>query len=268
MFTATDNSGQVKLTNGVGQTITLYFGPTDFYANGGSPGSNDRQTFSVGERNGALQIYYRNNNQNYYLAATMNSNKKFEYSTEERKSLLLTPLTLITEQTVVKTEDWAYLITNTPLPPNNETSLAVTKEWKIPAGYDQTFYQEFAVTVRLLANGVNTGRTMTLNLKNNWQGVFQGLPYKDEDGNVIVYTVEENWEREKWTTSYGPIETHAGSPPTYSTVIRNTYHLGGPMLPSTGSAARMLYVLCGGSMMLGSLLIGIGSRRKRERRMK
>ncbi len=179
-----------------------------------------------------------------------------------------TLLKAVEKESIHPVYDWAYQITNTPLQPGNETSMAVKKEWNIPAGYDETFYQEFAVTVRLMANGVNTGRTMTLNLKNNWQGVFQGLPYKDENGNVIVYTVEENWSRDMWTTAYSEVQTHNGSPPTYSVVITNTYHLGGPQLPATGSAARLLYVLCGGSMMLGSLLIGIGSRRKRERRFK
>ena len=48
--------------------------------------------------------------------------------------------------------------------------------------------------------------------------------------------------------------------------LSNTYHAGGPELPSTGSAARLLYVLCGSGIMLGTLVYGIGARRKRERR--
>ena len=95
-----------------------------------------------------------------------------------------------------------------------------------------------------------------------------GLPYKDENGNIIQYSVEEVWEKERWSTTYGEIVTSGGSPPVYSTTITNTYHPGGPELPSTGSAARLMYVLCGFGIMLGSLVYGIGSRRKRERRMK
>ena len=136
----------------------------------------------------------------------------------------------------------------------------------IPAGYDSSLYQEFEVTVRLLANGLHTGRSVTLNLKNGWQGSFLGLPYTDASGNVIVYTVEESWQREGWTTQYGPVLTSGGSPPTYSVNITNTYYPGGPELPATGSAARMLYVLCGSGIMLGTLVYGIVSRRKRERR--
>ena len=129
-------------------------------------------------------------------------------------------------------------------------------------------YQEFAVTVRLFANGVDTGRSITLNLKNNWQGAFQGLPYKDTNGNVIQYTVDEVWEKEKWSTTCGEVQVGDGSPPTYSIIITNTYHPGGPELPSTGSPARLMYVLCGSAIILGTLAYGIGSRRKRERRMK
>jgi hypothetical protein len=137
----------------------------------------------------------------------------------------------------------------------------------IPAGYDAALYQEYDVTVRLLANGIATGRSVTLNLKNNWEGSFLGLPYKDESGNVIHYSVMEVWEKERWVTSYGEIVTDGGSPPNYSTTLVNTYHPGGPELPSTGSAGRLMYMLCGSAMMLGSLVYGIGSRRRRERRI-
>ena len=173
----------------------------------------------------------------------------------------------ITTSSSMEVGDWAYQITNTPLAADNETSLSVKKNWSTPEGDDASLYQEYAVTVRLYANGVNTGRSVTLTLKNNWEGSFLGLPYTDADGKVIQYTVTEVWERERWTTSYGEVIASDGSPPTYSTVITNTYYAGGPMLPSTGSAARLLHVLCGSGIMLGSLVYGIGSRRKRERRI-
>jgi len=271
LWTTTVSGGKVKFTNGVGQTITFYYGggsPTDFYARIDAPGSNDRQEFSVSSRAGGLQIFYQQGRNNYYLANSMNGSQKFNYSTNANSSLILIPMEKITTSTSMEVGDWAYQITNTPLAANNETSLSVSKNWVIPEGYDATLYQEYAVTVRLFANGINTGRSITLNLKNNWQGVFQGLPYKDEVGNVIQYTVDEVWEKPKWSTTYGEIRVSSGSPPTYSTVITNTYHPGGPELPSTGSAARLMYVLCGIGIMLGSLVYGIGSRCKRERRMR
>ena len=271
LWTATVTSGKVKFTNGVGQTITLYYNggsPTDFYARIPAPQSQDRQEFSYSSRSGGLQIFYQQGNNRYYMTSSMNSSGKFGYSTNQNRSMILTPMVKITQTDIQEVADWAYQITNTPLAANNETSLSVSKLWSIPEGYDTTLYQEFAVTVRLYANGVNTGRSITLTLKNNWQGVFQGLPYKDADGNMIAYTVDEVWEKAKWTTSYGEIIATDGSPPTYSTLITNTYHPGGPELPSTGSPARLMYVLCGSAIILGTLAYGIGSRRKRERRMK
>ncbi len=271
LWTVTVTGGKVKFTNGVNQTITLYYNggsPTDFYARIDSPQTQDRQEFSYGNRAGGLQIFYQQGRNNYYLTGSMNSSGKFGYSTNANQSLILTPIRRITQNDIRDVEDWAYQITNTPLAANNETSFAVKKEWVIPAGYDETLYQEYSVTVQLLANGVNTGRSITLNLKNNWQGSFLGLPYKDESGNVIRYSVAENWKKPMWATHYGPIQTSGGSPPAYSTTITNTYYPGGPELPSTGSAARLMYVLCGSAIMLGALVYGIGSRRKRERRMK
>ena len=270
LWTASVSGGTVKFTNGLNQTITLYYNggsPTDFYARVEAAQSADRQNFSYSERGGGLQIFYQNGNTKYYLTSSMNNSSKFSYNTDQNKSMILTPVRRITESDIREVEDWAYQITNIPLPPSNETALSVRKAWDIPAGYDSTLYQEFSVTVQLLANGVNTGRNITLNLKNNWKGSFLGLPYKDDNGNVITYTVVENWQASNWSTNYGEIVSSGGSPPTYSTVITNTFSLGGPMLPSTGSAARLSYVLCGSGIMLGSLVYAIGSRRKRERRM-
>ena len=269
LWTAKVNGSTVKFTNGVGQTITFYYNngnPTDFFATSSSPNQQSRQEFSYSNVSGGLQIFYRQNNTNYYLTGSMNSSQKFGYSTNSRNALVITPICQITQSSIVDVTDWAYQITNTPLEKSNETSLTVRKDWVIPEGYDETLYHEFAVTVRLYANGVNTGRTVTLTLKNGWTGSFLGLPYKDADGNIINYTVVESWDKEKWSTVYGEITRSAGTPATYSTVITNTFHPGGPELPSTGSAARIMFVTCGMSIMLGTLTYAIVLRRKRERR--
>ena len=270
LWTATVSGGKVSFTNGAGQKLTFNYGYSSssryFYT---TTGSASYQSFTPVETSTGFRFYATRSYQNYYLASSgINSSGRIPATTTASSGLVLTPMKQITETDIRPVEDWAYQITNTPLETGNETSLTVKKEWVIPAGYDATLYQEYGVTVRLMANGVSTGRSITLNLKNNWEGSFLGLPYKDEEGNVIGYTVTESWERERWATTYGPIVTSGNSPPTYSTVITNTYHPGGPELPSTGSAARPMYVLCGFGIMLGSLVYGIGSRRKRERRMK
>ncbi len=270
LWTATVNNGKVKFTNGLSQTITFYYNggsPTDFYARVPAPSSNDRQEFSYSNRSNGLQIFYQQGWNYYYLTGSMNGSQKFGYSTDANQSLILNPVRKITQNEIREVEDWAYQITNKPLAADNETSFSVSKVWDIPEGCDASLYQEFAVTVRLLANGVSTGRSITLNLKNNWKGSFQGLPYRDDSGNVIRYSVEEVWQKSMWTSHYGPIQVSDGAPPTYSTTITNTYHPGGPELPSTGSPARLMYILCGSGILLGSLVYGIGTRRKRERRM-
>ena len=229
----------------------------------------DYQSFTPVDTGTGFRFYMRASNRNYYMYA-MNkpSTGRISATTTSSNGMVLTPFTLVETTDVRPVEDWGYLITNTPLAEENETSMTVTKYWDIPGGYSTEIYEESLVTVRLLANGVNTGRTATLSLKNNWEAQFLGLPYTDADGNVIVYTIEENWSQSGWSTIYGEVIATDTSPPEYSTTVTNKYDPGGPMLPSTGSASRMMYVLCGSGIMLGSLVYGIGSRRKRERRMK
>ena len=265
LWTATANGTSVKLTNGVGHTLT--FQPSSgqyFYA---TAGSADKQTFTAVDSGGGIKLYiyhwydYWNNN-NYYIYF-MNSNGTVASTTNQNNGMVFTPMTYIESIEEIPVKDWGYQIINTPL--EEETALTVTKQWNAPA-VDVTKYQEKQVTVKLLANGTATGRTVTLTLKNNWTDTFRGLPYRDNDGNVIVYTVEEVFSETGWSVSYGEILTHSGDPPTYSTTVTNTYHPGGPALPSTGSFARLAYLYCGFGIMLTSLIIGIRQRRKMERR--
>ena len=71
-------------------------------------------------------------------------------------------------------------ITNKPI----KTSVPVTKIWVGPkAG---------PITVHLLADGTDTGKTLTLNEAGNWKGSFDGLRKYKTDGTEIVYTVKED----------------------------------------------------------------------------
>ena len=165
-------------------------------------------------------------------------------------------------------EDGAFFqITNIPVG-EAVTSLTVYKHWDPGSSGSAAMYEELTVMVRLLANGEDSGITGVLNLKNGWQYTFADLPIYDSEGNSITYTAEEIWFSNDWIPSYGDIVSSGGSLPTYWLTITNTFRTGGPELPATGTAARMLYILCGASIVLGSLVYGIVSRRKRERRMK
>ncbi len=78
-------------------------------------------------------------------------------------------------------------ITNTLVDNNKQTFLEVNKVWM-----DDADHREDSVTIHLLANGEDTGLSVVLNDSNSWSAVFDGLPYEDEKGEPIVYTVLED----------------------------------------------------------------------------
>jgi hypothetical protein len=213
-------------------------------------------------------LYYDGaDNRDYYLISSMTSANKFNYSTSSSNALLFTPISKSQTTTTEQIEGLAYEITNTPL--DKETSLTVYKHWDYGFSDNTSEHEKAEVTVKLLANGKYTGRTVTLSLKNNWHDTFRGLPYEDESGNVINYSVEEQWDNPDWIPKYDEIITTDGDPPYYTTNITNIYRWGnGVLLPATGSYARLLFILSGGCIILISLVYGIVSRSKRERRTK
>ena len=84
--------------------------------------------------------------------------------------------------TVVKGSD----VINTHAP--GKTSVQVTKAWEDKNNQDGV--RPASVTIRLIADGVETDKTVTLTKDNNWTGSFTDLDeYKD--GKKIVYTVKE-----------------------------------------------------------------------------
>ena len=268
-WVASVNGSNVRLTNEAGQTITLYYGNgsyvTDFFAWNQKKEDNDRkQYFTVNQSGGGVTFRYSN----YYLSKTLNSSGKFDNTTQANQAQVFFPATETVTSVSVPITGQGYLVTNTPL--DRETSLTVQKAWDYGDLTPGKLHEQAQVTIKLLADGRDTGRTVTLTLKNNWTDSFRGLPYTDENGNVIVYTVEEVWKDSDWIPVYGKIQASGGSVPTYSTTVTNRYiwSVAGPELPSTGTAARSRYILCGGGIMLTTLVYGIVSRRKRERRVK
>ena len=79
-----------------------------------------------------------------------------------------------------------FTITNTHTP--EKTALSVEKVWN--DANDQDGKRPDAVTVRLLADGQDTGKTLTLNAANDWAGSFSDLAVYNA-GQPIAYTVEE-----------------------------------------------------------------------------
>ena len=269
----TASGSTYQLTNEAGQILTLYYGngsPTDYFAYTTQRNDNYyKQLLSYSTSGSSIRLYFdRPNSTTNYYVGTMMDNGKLRFSTSSGSAVLFTPEVLTeTTTTVPVTAGWAYQIDNIPL--EKETSLTVQKNWDY--GYQQpgTQHEQAQVTVKLLADGKDTGRTVTLSLKNGWKETFRGLPYTNADGEIISYTVEESWNTPDWIPSYGEVSSSGSSPPTYSTTITNLYRWGqgGPALPSTGTQARMLYILCGAGIMLVSLVYGFILRRKRRKRV-
>lgn len=253
-----NNSNKAKITNGEGQIITYISNSGRKYVVSKSSGN---QNLTI-ERNTSGLFRFKYDNR--YMTS-VNRNGEAGTSTNSNSALTFKPYELVTKDEIIDIEDHGFQITNTPL--KEETSLTVTKKWEVLAG-DYASYQQELVTVKLLADGKEAGPTVTLMLKNGWTDTFRGLPYKDKEGNVIVYTVEEVWEKYDWRVTYGEIVKSDDEVPTYSTTLTNTHIPMGPALPSTGSFARQAYIYCGGGIMLTSLICGIRLRRRKERRLK
>ena len=84
------------------------------------------------------------------------------------------------------TEIDGFNITNSYTP--EQTSINVVKAWDDANNQDGKRPDE--ITVKLLANGEETGETRDLNAENNWQDDFTELDVK-ANGEDIVYTIEE-----------------------------------------------------------------------------
>ena len=79
-----------------------------------------------------------------------------------------------------------YPYTKVGITPYN---LSVNKAWNDDGNRDGL--RSDSVTVKLYANGSDTGKSVSLSEDNSWQGEFSMIPYADEAGNHINYTIRE-----------------------------------------------------------------------------
>ena len=79
-----------------------------------------------------------------------------------------------------------FTVTNTHTPETIE--IPVEKIWEDADNQDGI--RPESITVKLLAGGNDTGKTLVLNVDNEWKGSFTNLD-KFADGEEIVYTIEE-----------------------------------------------------------------------------
>lgn len=258
------NGNQVSLKSGNG--MYLYH-----HANSSASGSyyylsNQIGNYTVSQLNNGLTLHYSARSgfrtYNYYLSG-IKSNGTGSTATSSGSALIIQPFVKGDSITI---DGLGYRITNTPL--DQETSLKVTKRWEHPAE-DDVYYEQEKVTVHLLVNGLKIGRTVTLSLKNNWTDTFKGLPYKDSNGNVIKYTVEESDFSYDWIPVYEPIQQIGGTTPTYETIITNHYRWTGSVeLPSTGGLGYPVYMLVGVTLISAPFIYAYKLKKRHERSQK
>ena len=82
--------------------------------------------------------------------------------------------------------DGSTTFTNVYTP--DKTQVSVKKVWE--DGNNQDGKRPDSITVKLLADGQDTGKTLELNKENNWSGNFTVLD-ADKGGTPIAYTIEE-----------------------------------------------------------------------------
>ena len=258
-WTATVSSGKVKFTNGAGQIITFNSSWNNryFYLTG----SSGNQSLTSTDTGKGLRLAYKSGNTSYYLG-NIGSNGRVQSTTSANSALVFTPMTLVTKTSLEKVDHPLFEIVNTPL--ERETSVKVYKEWDTGM-MSSDIYQKALVTIKLYADGKDTGRTVTLSLKNGWSDTFLGLPYENADGSVIVYTVLENWDTKDWRAEYSEVRHVGGSPGSYEVTVTNIYRWGrGYELPATGGNGHLLWVLSGAAIMLASLVSWCVLRRRRK----
>lgn len=168
--------------------------------------------------------------------------------------LKVTLLREVVETTSTPLGDNSYLITNTPVTEAQTVSVKVTKAWDLGTLGTESMYKGLNVDVKLLENGIDTGLTVNLSLRNNWTDTFTWLPRYDEDGNEIVYTVEEVPIDGPWSAEYGEVTLVAGTQNQYETTITNVCNLT-YILPETGGSGTYQYKIGAVLMMVLSALL-------------
>ncbi|MBE6638840.1 MAG: Cna B-type domain-containing protein [Ruminococcaceae bacterium] len=211
-----------------------------------------------------IRIYYTNNNIKYYIGSTVNQTGIA--AAEQANGVVITPLVEKEEEIIVENGTFVYRVINTPIDVSNQVSVTIHKKWELGIINSQA-YLTYQIPISLYANGVDSGRYALLTLQNGWTVTFEGLPYKDDDGNVIKYSVLEHWNEVGWEIFYGDMHYTEGAPGKYTTTITNRNRAGhGYELPATGGQGGAPFVFFGGAIMCTTVICGYVLRRKRERR--
>lgn len=170
--------------------------------------------------------------------------------------------TAMTEYKAIITtdKDGKYTITNEHTP--EKTSVKGHKIWKDEDNKDGI--RPASITVKLLADGKETGQTATVSETSGWTYEFTGLD-RYQEGKEIAYTVEEVNVPDGYTASvegYNITNTHTPEKPTPGKPNEPGKPKKGGELPNTGSESNQV------ALVAGIALLGLGTgflaRRKKE----
>lgn len=162
--------------------------------------------------------------------------------------------------TITTDKDGKYIITNEHTP--EKTAVKGHKIWKDEDNKDGI--RPASITVKLLADGKETGQTATVSEATGWTYEFTGLD-RYQEGKEIAYTVEEVNVPDGYTASvegYNITNTHTPEKPTPGKPNEPGKPKKGGELPNTGSESNQA-ALVGGISLLG-LGTGFLARRKKE----
>ena len=149
--------------------------------------------------------------------------------------------------TVTTDKDGKYTVTNTHAP--EKTSVKGHKIWKDEENKDGI--RPASITVKLLADGKETGQTATVSETSGWTYEFTGLD-RYQEGKEIAYTVEEVNVPDGYTASvegYNITNTHTPEKPTPGKPNEPGKPGQKPQLPNTGEKASSAAVVAGLALM-------------------
>lgn len=184
---------------------------------------------------------------------------KYENGKEIKYTVKETAMTEY-KATITTDKDGKYTITNEHTP--EKTSVKGHKIWKDEENKDGI--RPASITVKLLADGKETGQIATVSETSGWTYEFTGLD-RYQEGKEIAYTVEEVNVPDGYTASvegYNITNTHTPEKPTPGKPNEPGKPKKGGELPNTGSESNQV------ALVAGIALLGLGTgflaRRKKE----
>ena len=184
---------------------------------------------------------------------------KYENGKEIKYTVKETAMTEY-KATITTDKDGKYTITNEHTP--EKTAVKGHKIWKDEDNKDGI--RPASITVKLLADGKETGQTATVSETSGWTYEFTGLD-RYQEGKEITYTVEEVNVPDGYTASvegYNITNTHTPEKPTPGKPNEPGKPKKGGELPDTGSESNQA------ALVAGFALLGLGTgflaRRKKE----